>query len=111
MRYAKSESKGASRDTFRGVWSTLTTPFTTSGQPCEHGLRRNVRNIVDGLHVQGLMASGAMGEFYALSHEEWKRVISITCSEVRGKCGVIANTGAHSVEETIDLTRHASDAG
>ena len=32
-------------------------------------------------------------------------------SEAAGKCQVIAHTGHHSAEETIELTRHAQQAG
>lgn len=111
MNYKKSEAKEAARAQFRGVWAAITTPFTPEGGLDEAGLRRNMRHYTDGLHIDGIFCAGTMGEFWALTKEERKRVVEIVVNEARGKCKVIAHTGHHSPNETIDLTRHAQDAG
>lgn len=111
MNYKRSEAKEAARAQFRGVWAAITTPFTPDDRLDEAGLRRNMRRYTDGLHVDGVFCTGTMGEFWALTKEERKRAVEIVVEEARGKCKVIAHTGHHSPNETVDLTRHAQDAG
>ncbi len=111
MNYSKSEAKEAAKAQFRGVWAAITTPFTPDDRLDEPGLRRNMRHYTDTLHVDGIFCAGTMGEFWALTKEERKRVTEIVVEEARGKCKVIAHTGHHSPNETVDLTRHAEQAG
>ncbi len=111
MNYRKSEAKEASRAQFRGVWAAITTPFTADDRLDEAGLRRNMRHFTDQLGVDGIFCTGTMGEFWALTKEERKRVVEIVVEEARGKCRVIPHTGHHSPAETVDLTRHAQEVG
>lgn len=111
MNYQKSEAKEAALEQFRGVWAAIATPFTPEDMLDEAGLRRNVRHMADALRIDGIFCAGTMGEFWALTKEERKRVVEIVVEESRGKCKVIAHTGHHSPNETIDLTRHAQDVG
>jgi 4-hydroxy-tetrahydrodipicolinate synthase len=111
MNYRKSEAKEASFEQFRGVWAAIATPFTPDDKVDEAGLRRNMRHMTDGLKIDGIFCAGTMGEFWALTKEERKRVVEIVVEEAKGKCKVIAHTGHHSPNETIDLTQHAQDVG
>jgi 4-hydroxy-tetrahydrodipicolinate synthase len=111
MNYRKAEAKEAAREQFRGLWAAITTPFTPDNRIDEAGLRRNMRHFTEVLHVEGIFCTGTMGEFWALTKEERKRVVEIVVEEARGKCRVIPHTGHHSVEETVDLTLHAQAAG
>ena len=111
MNYRKSEAKEASFAQFRGVWAAITTPFTPDDRLDEAGLRHNMRRVTDDLHVDGIFCAGTMGEFWALTKEERKRVVEIVVEEARGKCKVIAHTGHHSPNETVELTRHAQEVG
>ncbi|HXF66330.1 MAG TPA: dihydrodipicolinate synthase family protein [Burkholderiales bacterium] len=111
MNYRKSEAKEAARAQFRGVWAAIPTPFTPEDRLDEAGLRRNMRRYIEELGVDGVFCAGTMGEFWALTKEERKRVVEIVVEEARGRCGVIAHTGHHSPNETVDLTRHAQQAG
>jgi 4-hydroxy-tetrahydrodipicolinate synthase len=111
MKYAKADAKEASRASFRGVWAAITTPFTADLKVDEAGLSRNMRRLTGDLHIDGVFCTGIMGEFWALTKEERKRVVEIVVEEARGKCGVIAQTGCHSAHETVELTKHAEEAG
>jgi len=111
MNYRKSEAKEAARAQFRGLWTAITTPFTPDGALDEAGLRRNMRHVTDGLRIEGVFCTGVMGEFWALTKEERKRIVEIVVEEARGKCKVIAHTAHHSVHETVELTQHAEAAG
>ncbi len=111
MNYRRSEAKQAAREQFRGVWAAITTPFTPDGEVDYAGLRSNMRYYTDELAIDGVFCTGTMGEYWALTKEERKRVVEIVVEEARGKCMTIPHTGHHSAEETIDLTRHAQDVG
>jgi 4-hydroxy-tetrahydrodipicolinate synthase len=111
MNYRKAEAKEAARAQFRGIWAAITTPFTPDGGLDEAGLRHNMRYFTDRLGVDGIFCAGTMGEFWALTKEERIRTVEIVVEEARGKCKVIAHTGHHSPNETVDLTRHAQEAG
>lgn len=112
MNYRKSEAKAASRAQFRGVWAAITTPFTPDYQVDETGLRHNMRHLTKNLKIEGVFCTGVMGEFWALTKEERKRIVEIVVEEAkRGGCKVIAHTAHHSAHETVELTRHAQEAG
>jgi len=111
MDYSRSEAKAAARNQFRGVWAAITTPFTPDLKVDEAGLRHNMRHLTDALHVDGVFCTGVMGEFWALTTQERKRVVEVVVEEARGKCRVIAHTGHHSADETVELTQHAENAG
>jgi 4-hydroxy-tetrahydrodipicolinate synthase len=111
MNYRRSEAKEAARAQFRGVWAAIATPFHADGSLDESGLRSNMRHFTGSLGVAGIFCAGTMGEFWALTKEERKRVVEIVVEEARGKCKVIAHTGHHSPDETVDLTRHAQEVG
>jgi 4-hydroxy-tetrahydrodipicolinate synthase len=111
MDYSKSEAKAAARAQFRGVWAAITTPFTPDLRLDEEGLRHNMRHLTENLRVDGVFCTGAMGEFWALTTQERKRIVEIVVEEARGRCRVIAHTGHHAADETVDLTLHAEQAG
>lgn len=111
MNYSKLEAKAAAREQFRGVWAAITTPFTPDLKVDEAGLRHNMRHLTDGLQVDGVFCTGAMGEFWALTSQERKRIVEIVVEEAKGKCRVIAHTGHHAADETVELTNHAQQAG
>jgi len=111
MNYSRSQAKEAARAEFRGVWAAITTPFKPDGDLDEAGLRHNMRHVTDGLAVDGVFCTGVMGEFWALTKEERKRIVEIVVQEAKGKCRVIAHTGNHSARETIELTNHAQQVG
>ena len=111
MKYKKSQAKDASRAQFRGIWAAITTPFTPTSRSTRPGCARNMRYLTGTLRVDGVFCTGVMGEFWSLTKEERKRIVEIVAEEARGKCGVIAQTGSTSAHETVELTRHAEEAG
>jgi 4-hydroxy-tetrahydrodipicolinate synthase len=111
VEYRRWEAKEAAKAQFRGLWAAITTPFLPDGSLDEDGLRRNMRHLTDVLHVDGVFCTGIMGEFWSLTGDERRRVLSVVVEEARGKCRVIAHTAHHSTRETIALTRHAQEVG
>ncbi|WP_371573241.1 4-hydroxy-tetrahydrodipicolinate synthase [Streptomyces sp. NBC_01314] len=94
----------------RGVLSALLTPFDDNGSVDEATLRRVVdRNIDGGVH--GVVACGSTGEFTTLSNAERRLVVETVIDQTAGRVPVVAQTGAQSTREAIELSRHAEQAG
>ena len=94
---------------FKGVVTALLTPFKNGGLD-EDALRRHIRFQIEG-GVQAVLPCGTTGESPTLTHDEHKRVVSITVEECRGKIKVLAGAGSNSTLEAIDLARHAQSVG
>jgi len=94
---------------FEGVFTALVTPFR-DGAVDEAALRGLVeRQVAAG--VDGIVPCASTGEAATLSHAEHRRVVEICVETVCGRVQVLAGTGSNSTRESIELTRHARDAG
>lgn len=94
---------------FRGALVALVTPFL-NGQVDEQGLRDLIEfQLANG--TKGIIPCGTTGEPATMSHEEHHRVVELTIKAVNGRVPVMAGTGSNSTAETIELTRHAKEAG
>ncbi|PLX50782.1 MAG: 4-hydroxy-tetrahydrodipicolinate synthase [Desulfobulbaceae bacterium] len=94
---------------FRGAFVAIVTPFV-DGQLDEQGLKDLIEyQIAGGIH--GIVPCGTTGESATLSHAEHHRVVELTIETVAGRVPVLAGTGSNSTSETIELTRHAKEAG
>ncbi|MEV0290532.1 dihydrodipicolinate synthase family protein [Kribbella sp. NPDC050820] len=111
MDYARADAKQAARERFTGLWAAITTPFTADGEIDEAGLAGDVGHVTDRLNAGGLFCTGVMGEFWSLGMEERKRSVETVVAAAAGKCPILAHTGHHSARDTIELTRHAEQAG
>ncbi len=109
--YLRSEAKQAARERFTGLWAAITTPFAADGTLDEAALRRDLDRLTGDLRIDGIFCGGVMGEFWALSGAERRRLVEVVVERCRGKCPVLAHTGHHSAAETAELTRHAEQAG
>ena len=88
----------------------VTTPFRQDGSIDEAQFCANVdRLLKDG--ATGIVAGGCTGEFWALSHDERKRLADIAKGVMAGRGTLIVGTGTVTVAETVALTRHAEAAG
>ena len=93
-----------------GVLTALVTPFTSDGQVDEDTLRRLVDRNIDG-GVDGVVACGSTGEFAALTSAERRQVVETVIDQTAGRVPVVAQTGAVSTAEAVELSRHAAAAG
>ena len=94
---------------FRGAFVAIVTPFI-DGKIDEQGLIDLIEfQIENGTH--GIVPCGTTGESATMSHEEHHRVVELTIKTVNGRVPVLAGTGSNSTSETIELTRHAKEAG
>ena len=94
---------------FRGAFVAIVTPFI-DGKLDEQGLKDLIEfHIANGTH--GIVPCGTTGESATMSHAEHHRVVELTIETVNGRVPVLAGSGSNSTSETIELTRHAKEAG
>lgn len=93
----------------QGVYTALITPFR-NGKVDYPALEALLEKQVAG-KVAGVVPVGTTGESPTLSPAEHIEVIARTVEIVRGRCQVIAGSGANSTEEAIHLTLEAKAAG
>ncbi len=94
---------------FRGAFVAIVTPFI-DGKVDEQGLKDLIEfQIENGTH--GIVPCGTTGESATMSHEEHHRVVEITIKTVNGRVPVMAGSGSNSTAESIELTKHAKEAG
>lgn len=95
---------------WRGPMPAVTTPFDDDGLIDEGAFAANLDRLI-AAGATGVVVGGCTGEFWALTHEERKRLCDVAREAVAGRVTLIAGTGAVTVDETIALTRHAERAG
>ena len=94
----------------KGVLPALITPITKEGKINEKALRKLVNYVIDG-GVHGLFALGTTGEFYGVSHDEYKEALQITIDENKGRVPVYAGANAITTRESIELAQIAESVG
>lgn len=72
---------------------------------------KNVYDYLINAGIDGLVIMGSTGEFYAMSTEQRKELIDLVVSHVNKRTKVIIGTGCMTVEDTIELSNYAIDAG
>jgi len=94
---------------FAGCYTAIVTPFR-QGQVDFPALQALIELQIAG-GVAGIVAVGTTGESPTLDFAEHEAVVERTIEFVKGRCPVIAGTGANSTDEALKLTRHALRAG
>ncbi len=94
---------------FKGVFTALVTPFR-GGAVDEAAFVSLVERQIDA-GVHGLVPVGTTGETATLSHNEHRRVISLSAEIAAGRVPVIAGAGSNSTAEAIELVGHAKACG
>jgi 4-hydroxy-tetrahydrodipicolinate synthase len=109
---APTSAKALAREKVKGLWIAIPTPFTSDGREVdEDALAASVEYYVDGLKVDGIFCGGVMGEFWALSLDERRRVHELVVRQVGGRVPVMAQVGHHVFPEMIELCDHATETG
>jgi 4-hydroxy-tetrahydrodipicolinate synthase len=93
-----------------GPMPAITTPFHDDGRIDEAEFAANIDRLMkDG--ATGVVAGGCTGEFWALAHEERKRLFEVSKEAMAGRGTLIVGTGAVTVDEAVALGRHAEKVG
>ncbi|MGY5856487.1 MAG: 4-hydroxy-tetrahydrodipicolinate synthase [Candidatus Thorarchaeota archaeon] len=94
----------------KGVMPALVTPFTRDGDISEDGYKQVIDYTIE-KGATGVVALGTTGEFSYLRTEERKKMLKLTLEYVDGRVPIIAGTGQHSTQYTVELTKYAADLG
>lgn len=93
-----------------GIYPALITPFTSGDELDRAALRRvieyNIKKGVDGFYV-----GGSTGESLLMSKGERKALLEETVAAVNGRAKVLAHIGCFHTQDSIELARHAMEAG
>ena len=103
-------------DALRGVVDSLYTPFSGAGgeHVDEVALRGLIAHCVGALDHDGVWVGGLVGECWALSTQERKRLLEVAVDATRSlKPGALieACPASTNVLETVELTQHAAATG
>ncbi len=93
-----------------GVYAALVTPFDRE-EDLDLGAFRAVLEYVVGCGVNGLVVAGTTGEGHALEADEKRDLWGAAVRGARGRCPVVAGTGATTVREALRLQEIAADCG
>ena len=104
----KRDAKDWAREHVKGLWTTPTIPFTPDYALNETGIRHNVDRM-----IQSKVAGIGFGfsEPWVLSLAERKRGMEVSIDAIGKRVHAYLHSTDHSVEETINLTRHAEAVG
>jgi dihydrodipicolinate synthase/N-acetylneuraminate lyase len=94
----------------QGIVCPMVTPFTEDDQ-IDHAAVRQVAAFLLARGIDCLMVAGTTGEGMLLRVEERKALLATVVEAVAGQAPVIAHTGCINTADTIELTRHAAQAG
>lgn len=101
------------KDPLKGVFCLQATPFDKNDELDEAALRNNVRYLVEKSRGRqfSIVTTGSIGEIYAQSDEERKKVMQIVIDEANGKVPVFNGTGMPGTKETVRLSKFSQDIG
>ena len=85
---------------WHGSIPAMTTPFDAQGRIDEKAFAANMdRLLAEG--ATGFVVGGCTGEFWALSHDERKRLYDVAASAMNKRGTLLVGTGAVTVDETV----------
>jgi 4-hydroxy-tetrahydrodipicolinate synthase len=87
-----------------GTITALITPFANDGS-VDYGRLEAIVEEQASAGIEGICSVGTTGESPTLSHDEHHKVIEKTIEYARGRCAIIAGTGANSTSEAVSLTK------
>jgi len=94
----------------RGSIAPLVSPFTADGAPDLDGLRALIRwQLESGSH--GISLGGSTGEPSAQTTTERAAAIRAAAAEIGDRVPFVPGTGSAKLDETLELTAAAADAG
>ena len=96
--------------TISGTITAMVTPFGKAGE-VDYGRLEAIVEEQVAAGIEGICAVGTTGESPTLSHEEHHKVIEKTIEYARGRCLIVAGTGANSTDEAVSLTKAAIAMG
>lgn len=98
-----------SKPRLHGVLTAILTPFDVEGR-LDLGMMPDLLDFQRAAGIDGVVVCGTNGEGTSLSVEERRQTLEAVMSH-RGALQVVAATGATSLPDALQLTRHAAQVG
>ena len=95
---------------FFGVVTPLVTPMT-GNEAVDYDSLENLCDYLVKKGINGLYPNGTTGEVIYLSVEERKKILEHVLKANAGRAVVFSQVGASNTRETVELARHAEEAG
>jgi 4-hydroxy-tetrahydrodipicolinate synthase len=95
---------------WEGIFTIMLSAFTREGKIDENAMRRSI-NFVMERGVHGLVFLGSTGEFPYIQMKDKKRIIDIAVNYANGKLPVIIGTSAFGLDDVLELSKYAQNAG
>jgi 4-hydroxy-tetrahydrodipicolinate synthase len=97
----------------KGIFHLVMTHFDANGEVDKKAIRKAVRFTADAMKGEDavFVTGGTLGEFYALTDEEVKRVTQAVIEEVNGEFPVFAGASRGGTRWTVSMCRFAQEAG
>ena len=86
----------------RGIIVPVITPFADDGTIDDAAYRKVLHHLIDN-GVHGVFPMGTTGEFYAVSDDEYRRLLELTVEEVRGRVSIYAGVNHITTRGVIRL--------
>lgn len=99
-----------SKNDWSGVMTAAITPFDADGAVDHAALHAHFERML-AAGVAGFVVSGSTGEYYSMSVEERKSLFTLVAQTYGDRAVLIAGTSSLNHADTLDLTRHAKEAG
>ncbi len=97
-------------DFIKGIIIPIVIPVAEDEHVDEKLLRKHVDFVIEG-GVDGILAFGSNGEFYAFDEEEMHAILDIIVSQVAGRIPVYMGIGAISTKKCMRLARYGVEHG
>jgi len=95
----------------KGAVAAAVTPLRDEGAALDEAAFAPYVDFLAGGNLDGLLALGTTGEGILLSTDERKRAAELFLEAAKGKLQVAVHCGAQTTADTVELARHAADAG
>ena len=100
---------------FEGTYTAIVTPFRDAALDADRSIDWKAYDLLVAAQIAGgitgIVPCGTTGECPSLDHAEQLALVERTVELAKGKCAVIAGTGANSTRATIALSQAAEKAG
>lgn len=96
--------------TFEGIMTVLTTPFRDDGAINYDALGAHIDFLL-AKGIRSLIEGGTTGEYYALTLDERKDLLTFVAERARGKAQLVAGSNSVRPVETLELNAFAEALG
>lgn len=94
----------------RGIVASSVTPFNSDGSVNYSQIPAHIDWLISE-GVNGLSPLGSSGEFFGIEVDERKKVLEAALAANNGRLPIMAGTHHYSTKLTIELSKHAEQAG